>query len=112
MSSSRTTGQGLSTSKITSDAENREFAPWNCSFRGAIFIPDKFTSDILFKMLFTRNEELLRSLVAAALGIAPADIKTLNVKNPEILPEELGSKFCRLDLNMVVNDEPKKMYWR
>ena len=65
----------------------------------------KFTSDILFKMLFTRNEELLRSLVAAALGIAPADIKTLNVKNPEILPEEPGSKFCRLDLNMVVNDE-------
>jgi len=65
----------------------------------------KFTSDILFKMFFTRHEELLCSLVAAALGKTPEDIKTLEIKNPEILPEEIGGKFCRLDLNMVINDE-------
>ncbi|MDR1795860.1 MAG: Rpn family recombination-promoting nuclease/putative transposase [Clostridiales Family XIII bacterium] len=65
----------------------------------------KFTSDILFKILFTENEALLRSLVAAALGVAKDDIKTLRITNPEILPEEVSGKFCRLDLNMVVNDD-------
>jgi len=66
----------------------------------------KFTSDIMFKMLFTQHEALLRDLVAAALCVTPADIKTLMIKNPEILPEEIGNKFCRLDLNMDVNGEP------
>jgi predicted transposase/invertase (TIGR01784 family) len=62
-------------------------------------------SDTLFKMLFTKNQELLKRLVAALLGINYEDIREFNVINPEISPEELGKKFCRLDINMTVNGQ-------
>jgi len=62
-------------------------------------------SDTLFKMLFARNLKLLKRLVAALLGIKYEDITEFSVINPEISPEELGKKFCRLDINMMVNDQ-------
>ena len=62
-------------------------------------------SDTLFKMLFTKNQELLKRLVAALLGIKYEDITEFNVINPEISPEELGKKFCRLDINMTLNGQ-------
>jgi len=62
-------------------------------------------SDTLFKMLFARNQDLLKRLVAALLGIKYEDIAEFNVINPEISPEEMGKKFCRLDINMMVNGQ-------
>ena len=62
-------------------------------------------SDTLFKLLFTKNQKLLKRLVAALLGIKYEDITEFNVINPEISPEELGKKFCRLDINMEVNGQ-------
>jgi len=56
-------------------------------------------------MTFARNKELLKRLVAALLGILYEDITEFDITNPEISPEELGKKFCRLDINMVVNDQ-------
>jgi predicted transposase/invertase (TIGR01784 family) len=63
------------------------------------------TNDILFKMLFTKHQDLLKRLVAALLGIPHKSIKRFNVGNTEIPPEEIGKKFCRLDIKMVVNNE-------
>ena len=62
-------------------------------------------SDTLFKLLFAKNQKLLKRLVAALLGIKYEDITEFNVINPEISPEELGKKFCRLDINMTVNGQ-------
>ena len=62
-------------------------------------------SDTLFKMLFSRNQDLLKRLVAALLSIKYEDIAEFSVINPEISPEELGKKFCRLDINMTVNGQ-------
>ncbi|MCL2400568.1 MAG: Rpn family recombination-promoting nuclease/putative transposase [Defluviitaleaceae bacterium] len=62
-------------------------------------------SDTLFKMLFTKNQGLLKRLVGALLSINYEDITEFNVTNPEISPEELGKKFCRLDINMIVNGQ-------
>jgi len=69
--------------------------------------PLKYTlkSDTLFKMLFTKNQKLLKRLVSALLGIDYEDITQFNVINPEISSEELGKKFCRLDINMTVNGQ-------
>ena len=61
--------------------------------------------DTLFKMLFAKNQKLLKRLVASLLGIKYRDIKAFSVINPEISPEELGKKFCRLDINMMVNGQ-------
>jgi len=56
-------------------------------------------------MLFAKNQQLLKRLVAALLSIKYEDITEFSVTNPEISPEELGKKFCRLDINMMVNGQ-------
>jgi predicted transposase/invertase (TIGR01784 family) len=62
-------------------------------------------TDTLFKMLFTKYPELLKRLVAALLGIEYESIEQFDITNPEITPEELDKKFCRLDINMMVNGQ-------
>ena len=60
-------------------------------------------TDTLFKILFTKYQDLLKRLVAALLGIKYESIEQFTVVNPDISPEELGKKFCRLDINMIVH---------
>ncbi|MCL2055364.1 MAG: Rpn family recombination-promoting nuclease/putative transposase [Oscillospiraceae bacterium] len=65
----------------------------------------KFTYDLLFKMIFTKHVKLLKSLVATLLSIPLDSIEQFEIRNAEIPPETLGDKFCRLDINMVVNGQ-------
>lgn len=64
-----------------------------------------FKTDTLFKMLFVKYPELLKELVASLLGISSGSIGQFTIKNPEMPPENLGDKFCRLDINMTVNGQ-------
>ncbi len=64
-----------------------------------------FKTDTLFKMLFVQNQDLLRKLVAVLLRIPLESIQEFVVRNPDIAPEMLGEKFCRLDINMIVNGQ-------
>lgn len=64
-----------------------------------------FKTDTLFKMLFIKHKDLLKKLVAALLEISLESIEQFVVRNEEIPPETLGDKFCRLDINMVVNGQ-------
>ena len=68
-------------------------------------LPYTFKTDTLFKMLFVKHQDLLKKLVAALLGIALESIEQFTVRNPEMPPEVLGDKFCRLDINMTVNNQ-------
>jgi predicted transposase/invertase (TIGR01784 family) len=65
----------------------------------------KLTNDTLFKMLFVQYQDLLKKLVAVLLGLNIDDIGEFVITNPEILPDSIGEKFCRLDINMVVNGQ-------
>jgi len=62
-----------------------------------------FKSDVLFKMLFVRNPNLLKRLVAVLLAIPLGSIDEFIITNTEMPPEEIGKKFCQLDINMRVN---------
>jgi predicted transposase/invertase (TIGR01784 family) len=62
-----------------------------------------FKSDVLFKMLFTKHQSLLKRLVAVLLSIPLESITKFDVLNTEMPPEEIGKKFCRLDINMDVD---------
>ena len=62
-------------------------------------------NDTLFKMLFVKYPELLKHLVSNLLGIRLESIGEFVISNPEMLPEALGEKFCRLDINMVVDGQ-------
>ena len=65
----------------------------------------KMTHDLLFKMLFVKYPDLLRKLVAVLLDINLDEITEFVITNPEIPPESLGDKYCRLDINMIVNGQ-------
>jgi predicted transposase/invertase (TIGR01784 family) len=64
-----------------------------------------FTYDTLFKMLFVKFPDLLKHLVAAMLGITVDSMSEFKIMNPEIPPEIISSKFCHLDINMLVNGQ-------
>ena len=62
-----------------------------------------FKNDVLFKMVFRQYQNLLKRLVSLMLGIRLEDITEFVLTNPEISPDVVGEKFCRLDINMTVN---------
>jgi len=64
-----------------------------------------FKTDTLFKMLFVQNPHLLENLVATLLGIPQESIQHFEITNPELPPENMGEKFCRLDINMIVDNQ-------
>jgi len=64
-----------------------------------------FKSDVLFKMLFREHQHLLKRLIAVLLEIPLESISEFYITNTEMPPEEIGKKFCRLDINMVVDDK-------
>jgi predicted transposase/invertase (TIGR01784 family) len=62
-------------------------------------------NDILFKMLFVQYPDLLKRLVAELLGIQYESIEQFEITNPDMPPENMGDKFCRLDINMTVDSQ-------
>ncbi len=64
-----------------------------------------FKHDTLFKMVFVKYPGLLKRLVAELLGIRFDSIKDFAIRNPEMPPEVIGDKFCRLDINMTVDGQ-------
>jgi predicted transposase/invertase (TIGR01784 family) len=63
----------------------------------------KPTNDVLFKMFFVKYPDLLKRSVANMLNISYDNIGKFEIRNTEIPPEEVGKKFCRLDINMAVD---------
>jgi predicted transposase/invertase (TIGR01784 family) len=64
-----------------------------------------FKTDTLFKFLFVQYPDLLKQLVSELLEIHLDSIEQFEIKNPEMPPEVMGDKFCRLDINMTVNGQ-------
>ena len=64
-----------------------------------------FKTDILFKILFVKYPDLLKQLVCELLGIKIENIEQFEITNPEMPPENMGDKFCRLDISMIVNKQ-------
>jgi predicted transposase/invertase (TIGR01784 family) len=63
------------------------------------------TNDILFKMFFVKNPDYLKRFVGMILKTPLESISEFEITNGEIPPEEIGNKFCRLDINMTVNGQ-------
>ncbi len=56
-------------------------------------------------MVFVQYPNLLKRLVAELLSIRLESIKEFEIRNPEVPPEVIGDKFCRLDINMTVDGQ-------
>jgi len=64
-----------------------------------------FKTDTLFKILFVKYPDLLKDLICELLQIPKESISQFEITNPEIPAEAIGEKFCRLDINMVVDGQ-------
>lgn len=61
--------------------------------------------DIIFKKLFTSDDDILMAFVADILDIPKSDIKQIKVENPNVLPSMINGKQSQLDLKMSVDDK-------
>ena len=69
----------------------------------AVELEYKPTNDVLFKMYFRDYPELLKRLIAEVLGIQFESIENFVIKNPEMPPDAMREKFCKLDIVMEVD---------
>lgn len=58
--------------------------------------------DIIFKKIFTENDDMLHEFLADILDIPYNDIQDIIVAKQELTPETVDGKFSRLDLNLKV----------
>ncbi|MCQ2514737.1 MAG: Rpn family recombination-promoting nuclease/putative transposase, partial [Ruminococcus sp.] len=61
--------------------------------------------DVVFKTLFVKHPDLLKSFIADILDLNINDIESIEITNPELPPETVDGKFSRLDLNLKINDK-------
>ena len=54
--------------------------------------------DVVFKSLFTKDIEMLKTFVGDMLDIPVEEIQNIQVLNPNILPDQVDGKQSRLDL--------------
>ncbi|MCL2079081.1 MAG: Rpn family recombination-promoting nuclease/putative transposase [Oscillospiraceae bacterium] len=59
--------------------------------------------DVIFKILFSENLDLLSNLLSSLLGLPQNSIENIVVKNSEIMPDGIEGKFVRMDMNMEVD---------
>ncbi|MCM1226658.1 MAG: Rpn family recombination-promoting nuclease/putative transposase [Clostridium sp.] len=62
-------------------------------------------NDVVFKVLFSRNKELLREFLNDVLDISIESVDDIDVLNPELPPESIDGKFSRLDINVRNSEE-------
>jgi len=78
---------------------------YNERYKSMTELKNTFKTDILFKLLFRKHQNLLQHLVAQLLSIPLESISDFIVENPEMPPDIIGKKFCRLDIHMTVNGQ-------
>lgn len=61
--------------------------------------------DVVFKKLFTSDDEVLKGFVSDMLDIPKADIGQITVDNPNIIPFYIDGKQSQLDLKMHIDDK-------
>ena len=63
----------------------------------------ELTNDLLFHMVFTKNEKALRDLLSSLLGLAPDSITKIEILNPMQYNDSLETKLTILDLKIHLN---------
>ncbi|MDE6729148.1 MAG: Rpn family recombination-promoting nuclease/putative transposase [Oscillospiraceae bacterium] len=56
------------------------------------------TNDVMFKALFTRNPDLLKSFLVATLHLDSSSITNIKIRNTELTPDYYEGKLTRLDI--------------
>lgn len=65
----------------------------------------KLKLDIVFKKFFSENPDLLQSFISTMLDIPNKSIKKIIILNSEVMPDFLDSKFSRMDLRLLADND-------
>ena len=62
------------------------------------------TNDYMFRYILQKNQKVLKGLICSLLRFTPEQIKSIKLKNPINLNEDLSSKEFILDIEIILND--------
>ena len=65
----------------------------------------RLTNDYMFRAVMQKNKNVLKHLICALLSMPMDKVKDLTVQNPIALGQEIDSKTCILDINILLNDK-------
>lgn len=70
-------------------------------------IPYSLTNDYMFRAVFQSNNKALKGLLCSLLHLADSEIQAVEVTNPILLGEAIGSKAFHLDIHLLLNDSTR-----
>ena len=62
------------------------------------------TNNYMFRYILQKNEKVLKGLISSLLRLDPVMIKSIVIKNPINLAEDVSGKEFILDINIMLND--------
>lgn len=66
-------------------------------------IPYGMTNDYMFRAVLQSNNNVLRGLICSLLHLDKEEVISVEITNPIILGDSMGSKECRLDIVVLLN---------
>ena len=63
------------------------------------------TNDYMFRYILQKNQKVLKGLICSLLNLKPEEIKSITIKNPINLNEDLSAKEFVLDIEILLNDD-------
>lgn len=70
-------------------------------------IPYGMTNDYMFRAVFQSNGKALKGLLCSLLHLAESEISSVEITNPILLGEPIGSKAFHLDIYLLLNDSTR-----
>ena len=70
-------------------------------------IPFGLTNDYMFRAVFQSNNKALKGLLCSLLHLADSEVHSVEVTNPILLGEAIGSKAFHLDIHLLLNDSTR-----
>lgn len=87
---------------MTKDYEHN--VPYNDGWKEKSgYLGFKMSNDYLFRAIMQKDEETLKNVVAAFLGVGPEKIEDVTVTNPIVLGDSVNDKEMHLDVHVILN---------
>ena len=63
------------------------------------------TNDYMFRYILQKNQKVLKGLICSLLHFKPEEIKSITIKNPISLSDDISSKEHILDIEIILNND-------
>ena len=78
--------------------------PINSYLNATGTIDHNMTNDYMFRYILQKNEKVLRGLISSLLHLKPEAFRTIKIRNPINLSEDILGKDFIMDIEIIMND--------